>query len=159
MLEGGGVRLGRTPRVTPEGHEAFELSFHYFREHRAHMKRLLADLELTPMQMHALRALEPGQPQPMVSLSQKLFCDPPNVTPVVDKLEALGLVTRVTSPQDRRIKSVLLTAAGEALRTRVLSALREPPRLISALSADDQRLLRDLLRKMIDSIEEPAKES
>lgn len=151
--------MGRPPRITPEGQEAFELSFHYFREHRAYMKRLLADYELTPMQLHALRAMEPGVPQPMVSLSQKIFCDPPNVTPVVDKLEARGLVTRMASTQDRRIKSVTLTAEGEALRTRLLQALREPPRLISALSAEDQRLLRDLFRKMVDSIEEPAKES
>jgi len=45
-----------------------------------------------------------------------------DVTPGVDKLEALGLVTRVTSPQDRRIKSVLLTAAGEALLQHLTEA-------------------------------------
>ena len=148
-----------TRKTTPSpGKEAFDLSFHYFREHRAHMKRILAPFALTPMQMHALRALAPGVPQTMANLSEMIFCDPPNVTPVVDKLESLGLVERASDPHDRRIKHVSLTRDGEAMRRDILRALEELPRAIASLPLADQHALRNLLRKMIDAIEQPAKE-
>jgi len=140
-----------TRRSKPAGTEAFELSFHYFREHRAYMKRLLGPFDLTPMQMHALRALE-GGPLTMAALSELIFCEPPNVTPVADKLEARGLVHRLADASDRRIKRVALTDAGERMR-------REPPPLVAALSEADQRALRDLFRKIVAGIDRPAQDA
>jgi len=147
-----------TRRSKPAGTEAFELSFHYFREHRAYMKRLLGPFDLTPMQMHALRALE-GGPLTMAALSELIFCEPPNVTPVADKLEARGLVHRLADASDRRIKRVALTDAGERMRRELSRALSEPPPLVAALSEADQRALRDLFRKIVAGIDRPAQDA
>ena len=49
---------------------------------------------------------------PMNELAALLACDNSNVTGLVDRLEARGLVTRQPSPEDRRVKHIVLTDAG-----------------------------------------------
>ena len=63
------------------------------------------------------------------------------------------LIPLVDRAQDgellRRIKTLLLTGDGVRLRARLLDRLSEPPPAIAALSADEQRQLRDLLRRIV----------
>src|SRR5438045_231532 len=103
------------------------------------------DLGLSPMQAHTLRFLE--QPRPMSELAEQLLCDASNVTGIVDRLEARGLVERRASPEDRRVKLLCLTDAGEALRDRVVERMEQPPPELGTLSPDEQRDLRDLLAR------------
>jgi DNA-binding MarR family transcriptional regulator len=109
----------------------------------------VAELELSPPQAHALKVLRPGHPIAMRELADALHCDPSNITGIVDRLEARGLVQRRAAPGDRRIKTLLLTGGGVALRARMLERLSEPPPAIAALTADEQRQLRDLLRRVV----------
>jgi MarR family transcriptional regulator, organic hydroperoxide resistance regulator len=109
----------------------------------------VTELELSPPQAHALKVLRPGHPIAMRELADGLHCDPSNITGIVDRLEARGLVERRASPGDRRIKTLLLTGGGVALRARLLERLSEPPPAIAALTADEQRHLRDLLRRVV----------
>ena len=53
---------------------------------------------------------------PMSALAGPLMCDNSNVTGIVDRLEALGLVERRPAERDRRVKAVALTEQGIALR-------------------------------------------
>src|SRR5205823_3780422 len=76
----------------------------------------VGELGLSPMQAHTLRFLE--HPVPMNELAETLWCDASNVTGIVDRLEARGLVERRPSPDDRRVKLLCLTDEGEALRDR-----------------------------------------
>ncbi len=101
---------------------------------------------MTLQQLAALRNLVPGSGMPMSALAEALSCDAANVTAVVDKLEARGLVRRSASP-DRRVRLLETTGRGTDLREKILARLREPTPWISALDPEDQRLLRDLLRK------------
>jgi len=63
---------------------------------------------------------------------------PPTITAVVGKLEALGLITRETDPNDRRVTRIRPTPAGLALladtRNRRTQWLREQ---MSVLSEDE----------------------
>ena len=68
------------------------------------------------MQLHTLRILEPDREVPMSSLAGKLFCDTSNVTGIVDRLEARGLIERRPADYDRRVKLLGLTAEGERVR-------------------------------------------
>jgi DNA-binding MarR family transcriptional regulator len=145
-------------RITAAGREAFELSFEYFREHRAHMRRLETELGLPPMQMHALRALELGQPSPSATLARRLHCDPANATSVIDKLESLGLVERLVDPIDRRVKHVALTRKGAEMRARVVAALAAPMPLLGGLAPEEQEQLRDLFRKIVGGPAPPARD-
>lgn len=106
-----------------------------------------AELELTPVGLRALFGLIPGEPQTMGTLASHWHCDASNVTGIVTQLEQRGLVERRTDPADRRVRTVSLTEAGVAARSRAHQMMSEPPAAIAALSAEDQRTLRDLLVK------------
>jgi DNA-binding MarR family transcriptional regulator len=95
--------------------------------------------------------MEPGTAMPMHQLAAMLACDNSNVTGIVDRLEARGQVTRRPYAQDRRVKHVGLTPAGTELRERVRRRMVKAPESIGRLSVADQRLLRDVLRRAVES--------
>src|SRR5882724_9064153 len=70
---------------------------------------ICAELDLTPMQGHALRSIEPDRPLAMSVLADALICDASNVTGIVDKLESRGLIVRQSAENDRRIKMLAVT--------------------------------------------------
>jgi DNA-binding MarR family transcriptional regulator len=117
-------------------------------EQRGRMLAVSASAELTPPQVFALLALTPGEPAPMSSLAGLLRCDASNVTGLVDRLAARGLVRREAAPHDRRVRHLVLTESGIALRTRIAEQLHAPPPGFAALSAAEALELRDLLRKV-----------
>jgi MarR family transcriptional regulator for hemolysin len=53
-----------------------------------------------------------GEPVPLRLLAEEQQCVASNVTTLVDRLEADGLVRRVDDPADRRSKRATLTALG-----------------------------------------------
>jgi DNA-binding MarR family transcriptional regulator len=110
-----------------------------------------SELDLHPAQAGALLQMEPGTAMPMHELATMLACDNSNVTGIVDRLEARGLVTRRPYAQDRRVKHVVLTPAGTELRERVRERMIKAPESISRLSVADQRLLRDVLQRAVES--------
>src|SRR5205085_798493 len=112
----------------------------------------LAELGLSFSQAHALRMLDPDQPMPMSALAERLFCDASNVTGLVDRLEARGLVERHSAEHDRRVKALALTRKGVELRERALAVMHEPPAAIASLPLEDQRTLRDILRRAVDRL-------
>ena len=140
-----------TRRVSP-AHEAQRFFFEIGMDQRGRVGAKLAELGLTFSQAHALRLLDPELPLPMSSLAERLFCDASNVTGIADRLEARGLVERRTAEADRRVKALTLTDDGVALRDRVLAIMNEPPAAIAALSAADQRTLRDVLGRAVEHL-------
>jgi len=107
------------------------------------------EIGLSPMALGLLKSLEPGTELPMSTMAEWLFCDASNVTAIVDRLGARGLIERRDSPTDRRVKLLALTAEGEDLRERALARLHEPPAALASLSVADQRVLRDTLRRAL----------
>lgn len=129
--------------------EAWELMSRLFWQLRPRMLRVAAESGLTPPQLFALRSLDPEQPVPMRALAEALRCDSSNVTGLVDGLAAQGLVERRTAEHDRRMRMLVVTERGAAVRERLFEAMREVPESIAALSAADQRALRDVLRRAL----------
>src|SRR5438045_9674012 len=76
-----------------------------------------AGLDLSPAQCYVLHLLDPEEPVPMGRLAETLSCDASNVTGLVDRLEARGLVRRRPAGHDRRVKGIELTSAGTRART------------------------------------------
>jgi MarR family transcriptional regulator, organic hydroperoxide resistance regulator len=118
-----------------------------FGQHRRRFLIAAAELDLHPAQAGALLQLD--SPLPMTELAGLLACDNSNVTGLIDRLEARGLVARQPSSQDRRVKHVVLTAAGRRLRERLLARVGRPTRGFECLSPDQKRQLGDLLRQVI----------
>jgi DNA-binding MarR family transcriptional regulator len=139
-----------TERTTSVAEEAWRLLFELAKRKHSALVPALAELDLTPVQGHALRLLDPGRPIAMSALADALFCHASNVTGIVDRLEARGLVERQTGRADRRVKTLALTEAGKRVRSRVVELMRTPPPEIAALSASDQRALRDVLGRALD---------
>lgn len=129
--------------------EAWALMFELGMANRARLLAALARLDLTFMQAKALQLLRPGEERAMGDLAEALLCDASNVTGIIDRLEARGLVERRSSHRDRRVKAIALTSAGAELRERARAAFDDPPPSIQALPAADQRALRDILRRAL----------
>lgn len=106
--------------------------------------------ELSPVQCHVLHVLEPGRPVPMRQLADSLACDASNVTGLVDRLEARGLVARRPSPGDRRVKELDLTPSGSRLRAELLKGIAARPNPLARLTPREQRLLVRLLERLLD---------
>jgi DNA-binding MarR family transcriptional regulator len=120
-----------------------------FDERPPRMPSVAAEFDLSPMGLKMLHTLERGAELPMSAVAERLLCDASNVTGMVDRLEARGLLERRDDPSDRRVKLIALTEEGADLRERVLERLFEPPAAIARLSRADQRSLRDLLRRAL----------
>lgn len=129
--------------------EAWGLLSRLFWEMRPRMLRVAGEFGLTPPQLFALRQLDPAQPVPMRALAKALHCDSSNVTGLVDGLEAQGLVERREAEHDRRLRMLVVTERGAAVRARLHDAMQEVPEPLAALSAEDQRALRDILRRAL----------
>ena len=110
---------------------------------RRHFARAAADLGLPPGQACALNELD--GPLAMRELAKRMGCEPSNVTFVVDRLEARGLVERHQDPHSRRTKQLILTPAGDQLRRRLRARAACDPPPLAALSQRQQHQLRALL--------------
>jgi DNA-binding MarR family transcriptional regulator len=143
---------------TDPGAEAWSLMHWMMVTNKQRLFGLAQEFELAPQQMIALRMLGPG-PRKMSDLADALFCDSSNVTGIVDRLEERRLVRRESSKKDRRVKLLVLTAEGERVRTEITKRMAQPPPPIASLSEKDQRALRDILKRAVESIsEDPAGE-
>ncbi len=110
---------------------------------------LCAEMDLTPVQGHALRTLDPAQPVPMSSLADALVCDASNVTGIVDKLESRGLIARQGADHDRRVKQLIVTEKGRKVRDRLVARMMEAPAAVVAVPADVKSRLCTILRAVL----------
>jgi DNA-binding MarR family transcriptional regulator len=116
------------------------------------LHRICAELELSPPLLKAflhLGTLGDDGGFRMSDLAESWGCDASYVTTLADGLQERGLAERRPHPTDRRVKTIVLTPAGHAKRARALELFAEPPSAFNALSAGEQRQLRDLLRKLV----------
>jgi DNA-binding MarR family transcriptional regulator len=105
-----------------------------------------AEFDLTPPQAKVLLQLQPAEGLPMRTLADQLRYDPSNLTGLIDKLEARGVVERQPDPTDRRVKALALTAEGMQLRHNFQERLLGSARPLGALSDTQMQELRRLLQ-------------
>ncbi|MFF6874370.1 MarR family winged helix-turn-helix transcriptional regulator [Streptomyces sp. NPDC012474] len=107
-----------------------------------------ADHALTGAQARLLSLLC-LEPLPMRKLARQLKCEPSNVTGIVDRLEARGLVERQPDPTDRRVKVAAATAEGRRVARSLRESLRFAREPLAGLSEAERVALRDTLRRML----------
>lgn len=126
-----------------------QVSVSIFHEH-------LEPLGLTPLQATVLRILGKEDGLDQISLANRAMVDPSTTKDVVHRLEANKAVVRVRSEIDRRMQLVYLTARGrQLLRDSTPAALQAAQRLLSPLTAEEQRSLLAAIRKLVAAHEEP----
>jgi len=134
----------------PDACEAWQLLLKFFFSQRAGLPTLASEFELSPAQCHVLHLIEPDRSIPMGRVAEALACDASNVTGLIDRLESRGLVCRRPSAEDRRVKVLELTPAGARLRSTVLERFAEPPSSLTRLSAEEQRVLVKMLKRLLE---------
>ncbi|MGD9763446.1 MAG: MarR family winged helix-turn-helix transcriptional regulator [Candidatus Binatia bacterium] len=132
-----------------EAREAWQLLLELLTITRARIPAVAANFSLSEPQCQVLRLLSPDEPVHMVALAKRLACDASNITGIVDRLEDRGLLVRRPVPHDRRMKVVALTPRGAKLRVRLIERLSELPEAIGRMAVEDQRALRDILRRVL----------
>ena len=104
---------------------------------------------LTPMQVMLLDRIEDDVAVPMSNLAAQLHCDKSNLTGIVDALEARGLVQRTTPPDDRRVRALVTTTEGRAVRARLDRRLRAENPLLTRLGPSQLLQLEQALVQML----------
>jgi DNA-binding MarR family transcriptional regulator len=110
----------------------------------------LAAIGLSLPKLTALhRLVEAGESLPLGQLAERLACVKSNVTQLVDRLEADGLVTREPDPNDRRSRLAVLTAAGRRACAEGTQVQREAEaQLFGGLTAEETAALKSIVGKL-----------
>jgi len=90
-------------------------------------------------------------PLAMKELGRRMHCDPSFVTLVADMLEKRGLARREPHPADRRVKNLVLTEDGVALKHKVEAEITARMPWTKALDCDERSQLLALIRKMLST--------
>ena len=117
---------------------------------QAQVEEKLAAIGLSMAKLAALQALsDAGESMALTQLADRLSCVKSNITQLVDRLEADGLVERQPDPNDRRARLARLTSAGrKAVQegTRVQHAAER--QLLRKLTERESQQLAALLAKI-----------
>ena len=116
----------------------------------ARVEARLAEVGLSLPKLAALHQLaQAGDSLPLGQLAERLACVKSNVTQLVDRLEADGLVTRAGDPSDRRSRLAMLTETGKTAYARGITIQQQSEReIFSALSREESSALHTLLSKI-----------
>ncbi len=121
------------------------------------LTRRAVALELPVLAAHGLAMWEyvvlsgliAGPAQTQARLAEAVGRDKTRLIPILDRLEARGLLRRTPDPADRRNKVVALTADGRALRAAIAADIRlAEERLLTPLADAERRIFRELLGRL-----------
>ena len=117
---------------------------------QAHVEAKLDAIGLSMAKLVALSAIaEAGGSLPLGQLAGRLSCVKSNITQLVDRLEADGLVARQSAPGDRRTRLAAMTAAGRKAWKAGTRLQQEAERaLFNGLSVAEARQLQVLMGKI-----------
>ena len=115
----------------------------------------LSDIGLSLPKLAALDKLtKAGGSLPLGQLAERLACVKSNVTQLVDRLDADGLVTRESDPNDRRSRLAVITDAGRrAYETGFEAFCEAEQHLFSSLTTDETTCLTDIFEKLKRAID------
>jgi DNA-binding MarR family transcriptional regulator len=110
----------------------------------------LSEVGLSLAKLAALHQLtEAGDSLPLGQLADRLSCVKSNVTQLVDRLEADGLVNRMGDPNDRRSRIAVLTDAGRSAFAKGTEIrMRVEREMFGVLTTQESETLHQLLAKL-----------
>lgn len=125
---------------------------------KAFQRHLGRPFQLRPVEFTLLMVLLANQTPSPKQLAQALSLPPPNVTVLVDRLAARGLVERRRNRSDGRAFEVALTAQGADLARRAQRiSLTMEDDLLAMLSPGELAILRELLLKLATGAQQSAR--
>jgi DNA-binding MarR family transcriptional regulator len=117
-------------------------------------KPMLDQLGLTFPQYLVLSALWEHDGLTITAIADRLGLDASMITPLVKRLESIGVLTRTRNPQDERQVIVRLTKKGESLEGRSACLTQT---LLERSGMTEERLahLNDQVQELIDVLDRP----
>jgi DNA-binding MarR family transcriptional regulator len=116
---------------------------------RQHWGRCAGELGLSGAQAKVLLGLDAGEAMSMRALARRLDYDASNLSSLVDRLRALGLVEQRADPGDRRTRTLLLTEQGHKVREQLRSRITDVSAPLGAQETANVLALRQLLSEAI----------
>jgi DNA-binding MarR family transcriptional regulator len=104
--------------------------------------------ELRPVEYTVLTLIAENPGGSLARLARALAVTAPNITALVDRLEARGWVARSASEKDRRAQVLRVTAKGAALVREATMRILVAEKAALALSPGEQAMLAELLHKV-----------
>jgi DNA-binding MarR family transcriptional regulator len=118
---------------------------------RGEHEEAAASAGLTAPQAMILTLL--SEPTSMRQFAERMGCDASNITGIVDRLEAKGLVVRAVDQADRRVKRIARTPAGDV----AVSRFQEEMVRASSLAKLTPKARRGLLAALAEVRRAPAR--
>lgn len=141
-------------RYTSSDQNTFWLIFELASIVKPQIQALADRYSLTAQQCHVLGYLHKNkEPQTMSSLAAILICDASNITGIIDRMVAMGVVDRTESPKDRRVKIVQLTDKGAEIYDTIMGVISDATeqRIDQILSAKEKEYFRSILVKLVNT--------
>lgn len=114
-----------------------------------HFVNKLAAFELRPAHFSAMAIIDQNPGLMQADLARALAIEPPQLVPLLDKLEARTLAVRVRCKPDKRSYGIFLSKAGEQLLKELKQlAMESDIESTDALTIDERATLLELLRKI-----------
>lgn len=137
-----------------------EVGWTNLKVHRV-LNQCLASVDLTLAQHEILMTIRQQDGITQKALAERLHVVKSNVSALLKKLEARGLVKRLSDPDDSRNKLISLTRAGRKLVEQSFKLQNRIVELMAAeLSDDDLQRLRNVMRRagrVLDDFERESK--
>ncbi|HEX7049922.1 MAG TPA: MarR family transcriptional regulator [Longimicrobiales bacterium] len=142
-------------RENEGGQQLLTQLLHAAREVESRLERAVEERGLSLAKLGVLRSLvTKGGSLPLGRLADMLSCVRSNVTQLVDRLEAEGLVRREPDPQDRRSTLAVITEEGRERYEAASRAREEAEReILGGMSAERRKQLAALLHEVGTTIE------
>ena len=112
----------------------------------------LEPLGITYPQYLVLLVLWEKDQQPVCDIGKRLFLETNTLTPLLQRMEKAGLVTRTRGKEDSRQRIVSLTEKGDALRNQA-AVIHESLRREVALKLSEEKEMVPMLDKLIEELQ------
>ncbi len=109
---------------------------------------LLKELDITYLQYLALMVLWDEDGLSIGELGQQLSLDTGTLTPLIKRLESKGILRRIASTKDERVKHLHLTSRGKAMREQAESI---PAQQLCRVNLNPKELLE--LKQLCDRLQ------
>lgn len=101
-------------------------------------------------QIHALLIIQEREGLTMKELAMMMHVTSPSATSFVDRLVKLGYVERIHDPGNRRLVRLSITEKGALmLKNKIAERRKMFGELLRVLPESDQRILSEILRKLL----------
>ena len=143
------VEKRTSPKIDISGVHVWLVLWKSSRAVEAHALRNVASLDMGLSDFGVLEALLHKGPLPIKDLGAKVLLTSGSITTAVDRLEAKGLVGRLSDKQDRRSRIVQLTVVGRKVIKKAFAEHKlAMERAVSGLDLKDRVRLIELLRRL-----------